>query len=258
MTRTALALESPAPASAPAPPPSQSALYPPLTTPSFSLSLSPPTPSSPSAAPPTTPTASKHQKQKSAAWVRLSVLRLIGIVPWSGINIACGVTAVPIRDSALGAFIGSLPWTAVTCQVSTSLSSLFVFVFVFLFLLDWFCTRNIGDHDARRVFLAAPAQSPPLFHVAIPVVYSYFSIFVRHPFLSRAPRFPRSYSFSRGFLSFLSRGPWSIVSVLYFLLPLFFSLFFLPFFSQPPNLMLHCVVGGFYFYLRRASGDAWC
>lgn len=56
-------------------------------------------------------------KPRSSAWVRLSVLRLIGVVPWSGINIACGVCGVSLPDCMLGAFIGSLPWTAVTCQV---------------------------------------------------------------------------------------------------------------------------------------------
>lgn len=54
----------------------------------------------------------------SGAWVRLSVLRLVGVVPWSGINIACGVCGVPMWDCMLGSFIGTLPWTAVTCQVS--------------------------------------------------------------------------------------------------------------------------------------------
>src|SRR5882672_600365 len=29
-----------------------------------------------------------RDRTKSSAWVRLSVLRLIGVVPWSGINIA--------------------------------------------------------------------------------------------------------------------------------------------------------------------------
>lgn len=57
-------------------------------------------------------------KNKSSAWVRLSVLRLIGVVPWSGINIACGVCGVGLGDCMLGTFIGCLPWTAVTCQVS--------------------------------------------------------------------------------------------------------------------------------------------
>jgi hypothetical protein len=56
-------------------------------------------------------------KPRSSAWVRLSVLRLIGVVPWSGINIACGVCGVALTDCMLGAFIGALPWTAVTCQV---------------------------------------------------------------------------------------------------------------------------------------------
>ncbi|KAF9495366.1 hypothetical protein BDN71DRAFT_1447511 [Pleurotus eryngii] len=150
MTRTALALEPPPPADASIPltpiaapitrsrgqGAGRSALYPPLTTPAFSLSVSPPTPSSLPSTPSTPLTSSspnhskpaqanaKHQKQKSAAWVRLSVLRLIGIVPWSGINIACGVTAVPVKDSALGAFIGSLPWTAVTCQIGDILQTL--------------------------------------------------------------------------------------------------------------------------------------
>jgi uncharacterized membrane protein YdjX (TVP38/TMEM64 family) len=56
-------------------------------------------------------------KNRSSAWVRLSVLRLIGVVPWSGINIACGVCSVPLSDCMLGSFIGCLPWTAVTCHV---------------------------------------------------------------------------------------------------------------------------------------------
>ncbi|KAG5649007.1 hypothetical protein DXG03_000356 [Asterophora parasitica] len=61
--------------------------------------------------------------KKSSAWVRLSVLRLIGVVPWSGINIACGVCGVSIWDCMLGAFIGSLPWTAVTCQIGDILQT---------------------------------------------------------------------------------------------------------------------------------------
>jgi hypothetical protein len=57
------------------------------------------------------------KKSQSPAWVRLTVLRLIGVVPWSGLNIACGVCGVSLFDCALGSFIGTLPWTAVTCQV---------------------------------------------------------------------------------------------------------------------------------------------
>lgn len=62
-------------------------------------------------------TITASSRDKSPGWVRLSVLRLIGVVPWSGINIACGVTGVSLFDCLLGAFIGTLPWTAVTCQV---------------------------------------------------------------------------------------------------------------------------------------------
>lgn len=60
---------------------------------------------------------------KSAPWVRLSILRLIGVIPWSGINIACGVCGVSIIDCFKGTFIGSLPWTAVTCQIGDILQS---------------------------------------------------------------------------------------------------------------------------------------
>ncbi|KAJ3845150.1 snare associated Golgi protein-domain-containing protein [Lentinula raphanica] len=61
--------------------------------------------------------------QSSGAWVRLSVLRLVGVVPWSGINIACGVCGVPVWDCMLGSFIGTLPWTAVTCQIGDILQT---------------------------------------------------------------------------------------------------------------------------------------
>jgi uncharacterized membrane protein YdjX (TVP38/TMEM64 family) len=57
-------------------------------------------------------------KPPSPTWVRLTVFRLVGIVPWSGINVACGVLGVSLRDCFLGTFIGAIPWTAVTCQVS--------------------------------------------------------------------------------------------------------------------------------------------
>jgi hypothetical protein len=56
-------------------------------------------------------------KVPSPTWVRLTVFRLVGIVPWSGINVACGVLGVSLWDCFLGTFIGAIPWTAVTCQV---------------------------------------------------------------------------------------------------------------------------------------------
>lgn len=63
------------------------------------------------------------EKPKSSPWIRLSILRLIGIVPWSGINIASGVCGVALKDCFLGSFIGSLPWTAVTCQIGDILQT---------------------------------------------------------------------------------------------------------------------------------------
>jgi len=63
-------------------------------------------------------------KATSPAWVRLTVLRLVGIVPWSGINIACGVLGVSLWDCSLGTFIGAIPWTAVTCQIGDILQTL--------------------------------------------------------------------------------------------------------------------------------------
>ncbi|EAU84857.2 hypothetical protein CC1G_00376 [Coprinopsis cinerea okayama7 len=66
---------------------------------------------------------SAESSQKTSAWVRLSVLRLVGVVPWSGINIACGVCGVSIVDCVLGTFIGCLPWTAVTCQIGDILQT---------------------------------------------------------------------------------------------------------------------------------------
>lgn len=57
------------------------------------------------------------QKDDTPTWVRLVVMRLVGVVPWSGINVACGVCGVSMWDCFIGTFIGTLPWTAVTCQV---------------------------------------------------------------------------------------------------------------------------------------------
>jgi uncharacterized membrane protein YdjX (TVP38/TMEM64 family) len=76
-------------------------------------------------------------RNKSSAWVRLSVLRLIGVVPWSGINIASGVCGVAISDCILGEFIGSLAWTAVTCQVCTAIYPLVEPLLTFVGIIDW-------------------------------------------------------------------------------------------------------------------------
>lgn len=79
----------------------------------------------------------------SGVWVRLSVLRLVGVVPWSGINIACGVCGVPMWDCMLGSFIGTLPWTAVTCQVcfNNAHISLTIPYLYLIYRLGTYCKR---------------------------------------------------------------------------------------------------------------------
>ncbi|KAG8742584.1 hypothetical protein FRC10_001249 [Ceratobasidium sp. 414] len=69
------------------------------------------------------PASPSGDRTKAPTWVRLTVMRLVGVVPWSGINIACGVCEVPLTACALGAFFGTLPWTAVTCQIGDILQT---------------------------------------------------------------------------------------------------------------------------------------
>lgn len=118
-------------------------------------------------------------KPRSSAWVRLSVLRLIGVVPWSGINIACGVCGVSIWDCMLGAFIGSLPWTAVTCQIGDILQTVashpsptpqtvssllaspaIIMKLVFLSFLS--LAPILGREHLRALIAHEPTTAPPL------------------------------------------------------------------------------------------------
>ncbi|GLB33871.1 putative SNARE associated Golgi protein [Lyophyllum shimeji] len=113
---------------------------------------------------------------RSSAWVRLSVLRLIGVVPWSGINIACGVCGVSLSDCMLGAFIGSLPWTAVTCQIGDilqtvastpsptpqSISSLLTSpdIILKLVFLSFLSLAPILGRDRLRTLISPSASTP--------------------------------------------------------------------------------------------------
>ncbi|KAJ7498846.1 hypothetical protein FB451DRAFT_1347303 [Mycena latifolia] len=117
-------------------------------------------------------------RARSSAWVRLSVLRLIGVVPWSGINIACGVCGVSIWDCMLGAFIGSLPWTAVTCQIGDILqtvashpsptpqtvSSLLASpaIIIKLVVLSFLSLAPILGREHLRALISHETASPPL------------------------------------------------------------------------------------------------
>ncbi|KAG6816933.1 hypothetical protein H0H87_001635 [Tephrocybe sp. NHM501043] len=112
---------------------------------------------------------------RSPAWVRLCVLRLIGVVPWSGINIACGVCGVSLGDCLLGSFIGTLPWTAVTCQIGDilqtvastpsptpqSISSLLTTpdIILKLVFLSFLSLAPILGRDHLRTLISSPQKS---------------------------------------------------------------------------------------------------
>ncbi|KAJ7507890.1 snare associated Golgi protein-domain-containing protein [Mycena galericulata] len=117
-------------------------------------------------------------KPRSSPWVRLSVLRLIGVVPWSGINIACGVTGVSIWDCMLSTFIGALPWTTVTCQIGDILQTVASHpsptpqtvtslltspsIIIKLVLLSFLSLAPILGRDYLRALIAHEPPPPPV------------------------------------------------------------------------------------------------
>lgn len=60
---------------------------------------------------------SDDRKQKNNLWTYLLFLRLLPIVPYGMMNIACGVLAVPLLPFAVTMAIGSIPWNFCTAQV---------------------------------------------------------------------------------------------------------------------------------------------
>lgn len=60
---------------------------------------------------------SNDRKQKNNLWTYLLFLRLLPIVPYGMMNIACGVLAVPLLPYAVTMAIGSIPWNFCTAQV---------------------------------------------------------------------------------------------------------------------------------------------
>lgn len=121
---------------------------------------------------------SDHSKPRSSPWVRLSVMRLIGVVPWSGINIACGVCGVSLMDCLLGTFIGCLPWTAVTCQVCH----------IIKIINNYFFIIDIRSEISFNPSLPNPHQLRKLFPLCWPLLKLYSNSFScpcyrLHPFL---------------------------------------------------------------------------
>lgn len=60
----------------------------------------------------------------SNVWTYLLVLRVLPIVPYGIMNIACGVLGVPLAPYAGTLAVGSIPWNFVTCQVGDLLQEI--------------------------------------------------------------------------------------------------------------------------------------
>ncbi|KIR39042.1 hypothetical protein I307_01757 [Cryptococcus deuterogattii 99/473] len=62
--------------------------------------------------------------EASTIWRRLLVMRSMGFVPWSGMNVACGVVGVDWKVFLLTTAAGSASWNYVTASVGNILSRL--------------------------------------------------------------------------------------------------------------------------------------
>ncbi|ORY34635.1 hypothetical protein BCR39DRAFT_513720 [Naematelia encephala] len=63
---------------------------------------------------------------KANVWRRLLIMRAMGFVPWSGMNVACGVVGVDWKTFWLTTAVGSASWSYVTASVGNILSRLAV------------------------------------------------------------------------------------------------------------------------------------
>ncbi|OCF40668.1 hypothetical protein I317_05517 [Kwoniella heveanensis CBS 569] len=62
--------------------------------------------------------------EKSTVWRRLLIMRAMGFVPWSGMNVACGVVGVDWKTFWLTTAAGSASWSYVTASVGHILARL--------------------------------------------------------------------------------------------------------------------------------------
>lgn len=73
---------------------------------------------------PSAPPIGGEATTKQAVWRRLLVMRAMGFVPWSGMNVACGVVGVNWKTFWLTTAAGSASWSYVTASVGNILSRL--------------------------------------------------------------------------------------------------------------------------------------
>jgi hypothetical protein len=64
------------------------------------------------------------QSPSGSVWRRLLIMRAMGFVPWSGMNVACGVVNVDWKVFWLTTAAGSASWSYVTASVGNILSRL--------------------------------------------------------------------------------------------------------------------------------------
>lgn len=68
--------------------------------------------------------SNSHGGSNSNVWSYLLVLRVLPVVPYGLMNIACGVLGVPLAPYAGTLAAGSIPWNFVTCQVGDLLQEI--------------------------------------------------------------------------------------------------------------------------------------
>lgn len=73
---------------------------------------------------PSSPPIGGDSTSKQAVWRRLLIMRAMGFVPWSGMNVACGVVGVNWKTFWLTTAAGSASWSYVTASVGNILSRL--------------------------------------------------------------------------------------------------------------------------------------
>ncbi|KAJ7904583.1 hypothetical protein B0H14DRAFT_2663525 [Mycena olivaceomarginata] len=97
--------------------------------------------------------AEEKNKPRSSAWVRLSVLRLIGVVPWSGINIACGVCGIGDILQTVASHPSPTPQTVSSLLTSPG-------IILKLVLLSFLSLAPILGRDYLRALISHGVETP--------------------------------------------------------------------------------------------------
>ena len=91
------------------------------------------------------PAEAANAPAQGSVWRRLLVMRAMGFVPWSGMNVACGVVGVKWTTFVLTTAGGSASWSYVTASVSSIRG-----------IIDYMLTDQVGQILSR---LAVPTST---------------------------------------------------------------------------------------------------